>query len=503
MKSFHKLFFVLLVLTVSACSHFIKKDAAERFEGVEISHAEYGSTSFSVSGDYKSQFGEIPLDDHPLVDKWIAYFTGNGRDLMRTYLERSSRYLPMMRNVIRESGLPEELVYVPLIESGFSSKAHSRANAVGYWQFIASTGRRYGLRINGFVDERRDPVLSTRAAVEFFKDLYSLFGSWHLALAAYNAGEYKINRVVLRYYNRNFWHLVKKKGLPSETKNYVPKFIAAVRIASDPQKYGFSQLAWQESLNYDVVPVLKPLSLKKLTQVLGLSYEQLKNLNPAYKGEYVPVYARDMVLRVPIGFKALAEAALDKSRMNKPKYGYYDYYWYRVRRGDSLYKIARRNRITLSSLKRENGIRRSSLIRVGQKLKVPSGRVSANLASKKARRQSKRQPASAFHVVRRGESLSAISKKRRISVADLKSFNNLKGDQIHPGQKMRLHRDPTPVKNQASAAVTLRHHIVRKGETLIGIAKQYQVNLMKLLDVNALNLNSVILTGTRLVIPAN
>lgn len=476
--------------TLFSCNHFIKSESFQGKKGAVISHFESDSSFYSPQEDYQSSFGEIPLDSHPMVEKWISYFTGNGRDLMRTYLERSSRYLPMMKNVIRESGLPENLVYVALIESGFSPRAHSRANAVGYWQFIAGTGRRYGLRIDKFIDERRDPVLSTRAAVEYFKDLYSLFGSWHLALAAYNSGEYRINRTVLKHYNRDFWYLVGKKGLPRETRNYVPKFIAAVHIAFNPKKYGFSSINYQEPLSYEVIPVEKPVSLKKLSQTMNLPYEKLKELNPAYKGEYVPVYARDMVLRVPVGFKTLAEASLEKSFMKKPKYGYHDFYWYRVRRGDSLYKIARRNRITLSSLKRENGIKRGSLIRIGQRLKVPSRQVIV----KKQKKQ--RVLAGNLHVVRRGESLSTISKRYSISVASLKDNNNLKGNTIHPGQKIKL----KPL-TQTSSSSTLKHHIVKKGETLIGIAKQYQVSLMKLLDVNSLDFNSVILTGTRLIIP--
>ena len=492
------LFFVFLSGTLLSCSHFIKKNYAGKEGSVPISHYESGSSSYARSGSYHSSFGEVPLDEHPLVDKWISYFTGKGRGVMETYLSRSSRYLPMMKNVLRENGLPENLVYVALIESGFSPKAHSRANAVGYWQFIAGTARRFGLEINGFVDERRDPVLSTRAAVEYFKDLYSLFESWHLALAAYNSGEYRINRIVLRHYNRNFWYLADKKALPSETRNYVPKFIAAVHIASNPKKYGFSDIAYQKPLSYEVVPVLKALSLKKLAQELNLPYEQLKALNPSYKGEYVPVYVKDMILRVPVGLKTLTQASLKKSYMKKPKYSYHNFYWYRVRRGDSLYKIARRNRITVSNLKRENGIRRGSLIRVGQRLKVPSR--SSSRVSKKRRGGKSRQLASSsidFYIVRSGDNLASISKKYNVSVANLKSRNKLKGNTIHPGQKIQIKEKPSSTQS----APVLKQHVVRRGETLIGIAKQYQVNLMKLLNVNSLDLNSVILTGTRLIIP--
>src|SRR5262249_50776712 len=151
------------------------------------------------------------------------------------YLERSARYLPMMKNVLRENGLPEDLVYVAMIESGFSPRAHSRANAVGYWQFIRSTGKRFGLHVDTFIDERRDPVLSTRAAAEYFKALYDLLGSWHLSMAAYNVGEMRVKRAVTRYYTRDFWELIRKRrAMPAETRNYVPKFIAAALIAKNP-----------------------------------------------------------------------------------------------------------------------------------------------------------------------------------------------------------------------------------------------------------------------------
>lgn len=153
---------------------------------------------------YKSSYGEIALDDNEHVQQWIRYFQGRGRVHMEQYLQRSTRYLPMMKQVLRENGLPEDLVYISLIESGFSPQAHSHSNAVGYWQFIRSTGRRFGLTVDPFIDERRDPVLSTRAAAEYFKSLYSLFGSWHLALSAYNTGENRVKRAVTRYYTRDF-----------------------------------------------------------------------------------------------------------------------------------------------------------------------------------------------------------------------------------------------------------------------------------------------------------
>ena len=366
---------------------------------------------------------------------------------MRNYLERSSRYLPLMKSVMREYGLPEDLVYVALIESGFSFKAHSQANAVGYWQFIRGTGRRYGLKIGDFVDERRDPVLSTRAAAEYFKDLYSLFGSWPLALASYNAGEYRVNRVILKHYNRDFWYLVKKRSLPRETRNYVPKLIAATRIAKDPKKYGFHGLNFQKSIHYDTIQVNHPISLKKMAQNLGIPHKKLIALNPMYKGEYVPIYHKDTILRVPVKMTFRAVASLRQSKMVQPKFAYYNHYWYRVKRGDSLSQIARRHKTTVYRLRKTNRIKRnSSFIRVGQRIKIPSrSLVASKIKSKKPSRKL-------------ASTKGTSSKKKGI-------------------------------------------HVVRRGETLIGIAKRYRVGLSRLTKVNSLTVKSILLTGARLTIP--
>lgn len=483
-----------------SCSHFPKYSKPQH----EISHLVTPSHAINASDisdkssatPAKPLYAPLPEEDHHKVDLWVRYFTGQGRELMQGYLERSTRYLTLMKAIIKKEGLPEELVYVALIESGFSSKAHSRANAVGYWQFIKSTGRRFGLRIDHFVDERRDPELSTRAAVEFFKELYSLFGSWHLALASYNAGEYRVNRAMMKHYSRNFWYLIKKKSLPSETSNYVPKFIAARRIAREPAKYGFSDLKYQENLQYDTVPVTHSISLKKLATHLKIEYENLKSLNPMYKGEYVPVYEKDTAIRIPTGLQANAAEAMKSSLMARPKYAYMDHYWYRVRRGDTLYRIARRNKTSLSNLRRANNMRGRSLIRVGQKIKVPTRKLAAvPIKSKKS--QTKAVPKQ--HTVARGETLIKLSRRYGVSVAALKSLNNLKGSTIHPGQSLRLKANP--VKSQSSKNKDSSVHVVRKGETLIGIADKYKISLVKLMKANSLNFKSILLTGTRLRIP--
>ncbi|MCZ0932761.1 MAG: LysM peptidoglycan-binding domain-containing protein [Oligoflexia bacterium] len=480
---------LIFFFALSSCQHFVKT------KGPEGSSRLSRKALFNPAKEPKSPYVVgISLDSNKRVEKWMDYFTGSGRKYMNTYLERSSRYLPIMKAVLKKNNLPEDLVYVALIESGFSPKALSRANAVGYWQFIHGTGRRYGLKIDGFVDERRDPILSTQAAAQYFKDLYSLFGSWQLALAAYNSGEYRVNRAVLRHYTRDFWLLSSKKALPRETRNYVPKLIAAIRIAHNPEKYGFYNLEFQPAIHYDLVPLKKPISLLKLAQNLGVSEEEIKKLNPMYKGEYVPIYEANTHLRVPAGLLSQALASLDKSFMSEPKYKYHYHYWYRVRRGDSLYKIARRHKTTVRKLRRANNMRsNSSFLRVGQRIKIPSRKLVAS-----SRLSSKRKPASltgGFHKVKKGQSLSLVAKLYGLQLSELKRLNNMQGTPlIHPGQKLR-------VKNSRQPENSKKYHLVRKGETLIEIAKKHNIPLPRLMKENSLNLKSILLTGTRLIIP--
>ena len=484
--------FLLFLFVLSSCQHFIRSPEAPSQPSPIFSEKSPSSTSYyeNIEQAYESSYGDIPLDSHPDVNKWINYFTGRGRGHMEVYLERSSKYLPIMKAVLKEKGLPVNLVYVALIESGFSSKALSRANAVGYWQFIHGTGKRYNLRIDNFVDERRDFILATEAAAQYFKDLYSLFGSWHLSLAAYNSGEYRVNRAVLRHYNRDFWHLSSKKALPRETRNYIPKLIAAIHISQDPQKYGFYNLDFQPILSYETLEINKSISLKKLASHLHLDLDTLKSLNPKYKGDYVPIYNKKPTsLRIPSGVSLeLAQLAVDKSFMVAPKHGYQYHYWYRVRKGDNLYNIARRNKTTVTQLKRENKLGRSSLIRVGQKLKIPSRRLIAqNIRSSKKNNSS---PNKKFHVVTRGQSLGAIAKRYGLPLRDLKQWNNIQGNPIiHPGQKLRI-KKPT----------SKSYHLVKKGETLIGIANKYKIPLPKLMEQNSLHFKSVLLTGRKLII---
>ncbi|RME16074.1 MAG: hypothetical protein D6797_05255, partial [Bdellovibrio sp.] len=255
---------LLFLLVTTGCSVF------QRAPEPEIDVSEEINKGTDDVYHPSPEFGTIQLEVNPAVQKWLNYFQERGRAHMERYLKRSTRYISVMKAELRKRGMPEELIYVPLIESGFNHRAYSYASAVGYWQFIRGTAKRYGLRINTFIDERRDPILSTNAAAEYFSELYNLFGDWYLALAAYNAGENRIKRAVMKYKTRNFWRLAKGRRLPRETRNYVPKFIAAALIHQNPAKYGFHDLDYQKPLSFDEIRVARSISLYTLAKNLNL-----------------------------------------------------------------------------------------------------------------------------------------------------------------------------------------------------------------------------------------
>ena len=249
-----------------------------------------------------TRYEAFPTDDNQYVKKWLSHFSaeGNGYENMRRYLERSSRYLDLMGDIFEEEGLPRDLVYMSMVESGFYPYAKSSMGAVGYWQFIRQTGLHYGLQINSYVDERQDFVLSTQAASRYLKDLYDTFGGWHLSMAAYNCGEQRVKNAIRRHGNNNFWYLVKRRALPSETINYVPKVIAMREIALNPQNYGFFQLNYREPLEYELVSYRGPSSLSHIAQYLKVPHGELQGLNSKLKTDVVPDEGqKKSYLRVP------------------------------------------------------------------------------------------------------------------------------------------------------------------------------------------------------------
>ncbi len=261
---------------------------------------------------------QVPMVRTAKIDRHVQFFSYQIRDRFEQWLSRLERYRPSVQSIFSEFKLPLDLIFLSLVESGFNTNAVSRAKAVGPWQFMKPTAKFYGLRVDSWVDERRDPVKSTVAAAQYLRDLYHLFGSWPLAMAAYNAGEGKVGRSMARLKDKDsdFWALVDTKLLRAETREYVPRFVAAAQIAKDPARFGFN-IAPQPPVEYEEVIITRPVHLKAAARAAGVSLEEMKNLNPELRREMTPpdpLY----VLKVPVGKKSTMMANLPVYRTLYP-----------------------------------------------------------------------------------------------------------------------------------------------------------------------------------------
>ncbi len=365
----------------------------------------------------------VPPEGQALVQKWVNYFQGRGRPHMERYLARLGRYEEFMTNILVEEGVPKELIYVALIESGFNKHAHSHASAVGYWQFIRGTGRGYGLTINSLVDERKNPELATHAAAQYYKALYKVFGSWPLALSSYNAGENRVMRAIMRNYTRDFWKLALRRQLPKETINYFPKFVAASLICKDPKAYGFDHIERQPKIEFETIDIKHGISITKLAENLKIDKEELRDLNPSFNTDFVPIYKGSSTsFRVPKGLSDQALAALEASASKSKYYAYEGESVHRVRRGDSLYRIARRYGTSINAIMAENSLSKRSTIYPGMKIRIPS---SQRVAANAYRDYNSISSGSKVHKVRRGDTLSGIAGKYRIGLSKLASLNGM------------------------------------------------------------------------------
>ena len=377
----------------------------------------------STPVESKSQIGSFNIIDHPSIDKWYSYFLDN-RNTFQRYLNRGANFKHLVSHVLEQEQLPQELFFLALIESGFRPTAKSSASAVGIWQFIRGTGKRYGLNISYYVDERKDPVRATRAAARYLEALYRVYQNWELAAAAYNAGENRVLSAIMRGHTRDYWELSSRKLLPKETRNYVPKIMAAIKISREYEKHGFY---FKANNNYGIphaATVPGGVKLKNIAKVLTVSEASLKSLNPHLKHNMTPP-GKDYKIWVSSDHQSKLLVSSYKSlhrlrhryvkKSNSASEGYH-----LVRRGQNLQSISRRYGVSVAELKRLNGIT-GSLIYTGQKLKISSSNKSTNV-----------------HVVQKGDTLYSISKKYRVSIRDIKRKNRIKGSLVLIGQKIQL-----------------------------------------------------------------
>ncbi len=279
-------------------------DGSARISSPEKHHRQTYKLEGAEELKLDNYYFDLPVVYNDAVKKWMHYFLNRGRDYFTRYSERSGRYAPVMGKILEEEGLPRDLIFVAMAESGFHNQAKSWAQAVGPWQFMPATGKRYGLGIDWYIDERRDPIKATLAASKYLQKLYEEFGCWELAAAAYNAGEGKVGRAIKRYRTEDFWRLRQGRYLKAETKNYVPKIMALAIIGKNLTAFGFDELEFHEPLDFEEVIVPGNTDLVELSKDLNVEFEEIQRLNPEVLRWFIPAHIKDYRLRLPVGFKS-------------------------------------------------------------------------------------------------------------------------------------------------------------------------------------------------------
>ena len=385
----------------------------------------YASRFTTANGNHKA----IPLTMNKFVEKEIKGFQGHERKFFIESYRRSGYYRKEIVKALNEAGLPEELSWLPLIESGFKVNALSKARALGLWQFIPSTGYKFGLKRDTWIDERLDPEKATSAAIAYLTELHNIFGDWSTVLAGYNCGEGRVLRVIRRQkinYLDNFWDLYER--LPRETARYVPRFIAVLHILKDPEKYGIQLPEPYVPLSFDTVTVKKQVELKAVAKRLGAEYKELKALNPELRVQITPPSSYS--LNVPEGRGDALIAQMNKIPVwSAPERAYA---FHKVRKGETLSIIALKYRTSVSAITRANNIKKKHLIRIGQKLKIPLKKGSRVYVSR-----SELLPGGKYKI-KKGDSLWRIAQKFNTSTKTLQRINKMKSTKLNIGQILQV-----------------------------------------------------------------
>ncbi|MDD5757629.1 MAG: LysM peptidoglycan-binding domain-containing protein [Desulfobulbaceae bacterium] len=384
---------------------------------------------------------DFPIVINRQVEYYLDLFQNQQRKVFSNWLARSGRYVPMMRQQLAEAGLPQDLVYLSMIESGFKPNAYSTASAVGLWQFMQPTAKRFGLEVSPYIDERRDPVLSTKAAIEYLSALYSQFGSWNMAIAAYNAGEGKISKGLQKYDCKNFWDLAEEDYLALETKRYVPQLIAAIIIAKSPKEFGFDDIQYEQPLQYEIAKVPGRTALAAVAVAAGTELDVVYDLNRQLSKKEVPSVFGSYELKVPLGKANLVTANLPRVHSTEST----QFKDHVIGKRDSINRICSKYGISKFTLLKANNLRKAKLV-PGNILRIPYQTTQYALLSEKEfiqlAKSSKKPDDVILHKVKSGETLSQIALRYNLSAKDIVYWNDLKSQhQLRVGQQLTLYSD--------------------------------------------------------------
>lgn len=462
----------------------------------------------------------ISLPYNEIVKNYIILYSEKMPTKMSHILGLCQYYMPIFEDIFNRYDIPQELKAMAVIESAMNPLAVSRAGAKGMWQFMYSTAKMYGLHIDSFVDERLDPVKSAEAAAQYLQDSYEIFGDWNLAIASYNCGAGNVNKAIRRSGGkRAFWDIW--PYLPRETRGYVPAFVGALYTMTYYKEHGIRPEAVEIPAHIDTLKINKQLHLRQVADLTAAPLEELKNLNPQYRHEIIPGESREYILRIPYEYtnafieyedsvyRHKAEEYFNPVTIKKIKDGADgERIVYRVKNGDYLGRIASRHRCTVAQIKRWNNLS-SNNIRVGQRLVIYRGGTSSGSApasSAPAKTQSSSAaPASggSTYTVKSGDTLSGIANRNGVTVAQLKQWNGLSGNNIKVGQKLKVKAGSTSQPAPSSASGDYITYTVKSGDSFYSIAKNYSgVSAQNIMDFNGMT-SSNLKPGMKIKIPKN
>ena len=444
---------------------------------------------------------DIPITLNPKVLGFIEAFQTRIRREFEAGLKRSGGFLPMIKAIFREEGLPEDLAYMAHQESAFKSSAYSRARAKGMWQFMSFTGKKYGLRIDPWVDERSDFEKATRAAARYLKDLHERYDDWYLAMAAYNAGEGKIDRAIARARTRDFWALCKTRYIRAETKSYVPAILASILIDKSPEDYGFD-VDLDPPLQWERVDIDQPTDLQVIAAGAAAELEAIRFLNPELRGLVTPPNVGSYSARVPVGAKSQCLTHLSTVPAEKRV----SWTVHEVKNGETFTTVARRYKVPVRALVDANPRYAGKRLRRGWTLNVPLVAGAPVQTAAASDRPTFEQGEKVVHRVRKGDNLQQVAGRYRTTVANLKRWNRLGSSVIHPGQRLvayygekgdgpHIDVDPSTPTQVAGGRIEYR---VQPGDTLNSISRKFSASLPDLMRWNNLGSGSVIHPGDRL-----